>query len=124
MMNNSDQRATPPVDADQVLRSYFGRELPRHWPEFSARNLNAKGRGKGWHGGRRQPIKRSRLALAASLLVLIAGANIASHWGRQAAMPPEPLPHDVLPPTAQKPGKTHRPPAPPVQLPPLPANQR
>src|SRR5262245_15507659 len=115
---------TMPVNPEHVLRSYFHRELPRHWPALETPGVAAPAPAQSSNGAGHRPMRRSRLALAASLLVLIAGASAASRWGRPFAAPAEPLPHDVLPPTAQKPGKPHRPPAPAPRLPTLPANQR
>ena len=124
MTTKAEIDETMPVNPEQALRSYFYRELPRHWPALDSVSASAPKPARSSNGTGSRPIRRSRLALAASLLVLIAGASAASRWGRPFAAPAEPLPHDVLPPTAQKPGKPHRPPAPAPRLPTLPANQR
>ena len=117
MTNDLEFDDKPVVDPDQVLRAYFDRERPHHWPALALPPARPP----------RRPLTRSRLALAASLFVLVAGAGAASQWGRPFAAPPAPLPVDVFPPTAQKPGATHRPPPPPspsTPIPPLPARSR
>jgi len=67
----------PEDDLDGLLRSFFKAELPRSWPSFvipasrngvlPMRRVQTAPRSSPW---------RSRLALAASLLLLIAGALV------------------------------------------------
>jgi hypothetical protein len=70
--------AQPPEDAlDGVLRAYFRAQMPRPWPalvlpQSSPTPLRPPSR-EGRPGGGRWPLFRSRLALAASVALLILG---------------------------------------------------
>jgi hypothetical protein len=95
----------PPEAAERCLRAYFRQVMPKAWPRVvpPAR------------GGQRRSLRRSRLALAASFLVIVAGAVVAALLMRPVSPQPEPLPSNVFPPTAEKPGTHHRPLPPPAK---------
>jgi hypothetical protein len=67
--------AQPPDDLDGLLRAFFQAELPRQWtapttPSVRLAPPPARKTPKGW------PVLRTRLALAASVLILAAGALV------------------------------------------------
>jgi hypothetical protein len=68
---NPEPGVRPPDRFDGLLRAYFRKEMPEPWPDFRppAEPLIA---GKPIRSARR-PLRRSRLALAASLLLLFVG---------------------------------------------------
>ncbi len=74
----------PPDQMDQLLRTFFQAQVPKPWPELT---LPAEAPVSG-----RRPLRYSRMALAASLLLLFIGQFWVSGFTSQ------PAPADLYPP--------------------------
>ena len=89
--------------ADEMLREFFRREVPAPWPPLRLPVTVERSKSHS-----RRPLRRSHLALAASLAILLAGLGLASEMLRGSSSTPNALPAE-----AKKPGATiqHKPPA-------------
>ena len=89
--------------ADGLLREFFHRELPDPWPPLGLPVTEERPKPL-----QRRALRRSHLALAASIVILLAGLGLASELLRGGPVVPKALPAE-----AKKPGTTiqHKPPA-------------
>jgi hypothetical protein len=92
-----------PDQMDEMLREFFRREVPSPWPPW--RLPESTGR---LNSSVNRPLRRSRLMLVASLVLLLAGLSLTSAMLRGVS-PAAP----ALPPDAKRPGSPlyHKPPA-------------
>ena len=85
------------AELDGLLRAYYQAEMPNPWPEWRPPAA----------GSRRRPLAKSRLALAASLVLLTAGlAGLAPRFRDAVRTPAATL---DAPDAARRPGKAARP---------------
>jgi hypothetical protein len=84
------QPTRPPVspgeDLDGLLRAFYQAQLPHPWPDFQAPGAAGTPSARG-AGGRRLPLLRSRLALAASVALLVFGSFFLPRPAPQQAGP-------------------------------------
>lgn len=74
----------PVEDLDELLTAYFQAKMPNPWPAFRGpARINAFAPRRRWLAS-----SRSRLALAASIALLIAGATLLSGAFRSVHEPP------------------------------------
>lgn len=79
-MNVIGQANSPPEELDALLRAFYRSEMPHPWPEAACgfaqpRLRRARGRSSWWN---------SRLALAASIALLLLGSLLLSGASRTA----------------------------------------
>jgi hypothetical protein len=81
-MNRLEPQPVPPGDLDALLAAFFRAQLPAPWPAFRA-PAKTRLQPPVPPGSRRLPAWGSRLALAAAVALLLAGAWL---WPRPPAM--------------------------------------